>query len=87
MHGAQGEPHGEVVVSVISTADRDDLGYESPPGVIDEAERRGAQFEFGSQQINERSLRLIARDLRQGERAEAFLRFTNVADKNFLQYR
>ncbi len=85
--GLQGEPHGEVIASVISTADQEDLGYVSPPGVIDEAEREGAQFAFGSQQINERSLRLIARDLRLNERAEAFVRFTDVADKNFLQYR
>ena len=84
--GLRGEPHGEVIASVISTEDRD-LGYTSPPGVIDEAARRGATFEFGSQQINERSLRLIARDLRVGERAEALLRFAGGADKNFLQYR
>ncbi|MEE8116825.1 MAG: hypothetical protein V3T28_06940, partial [Gemmatimonadales bacterium] len=70
----------------ISTADKD-LGYTSPPGVIDEASRQGVAFEFTSQEINERSLRLIARDLRPGERAEAFRRFSNQADKNFLQYR
>ena len=84
--GLQGESHGEVIASVVSTAD-EDLGYTSPPGVIDVSERRGAAFEFGSQQINERSLRLIVRDLRVGERAEAFLRFADAADKNFLQYR
>ncbi|MCZ6918860.1 MAG: cell surface protein SprA [Gemmatimonadetes bacterium] len=84
--GLQGEPHGEVLASTISTADKD-LGYTSPPGVIDEASRQGAAFEFTSQEINERSLRLIARDLRLGERAEAFRRFSNEADKNFLQYR
>ncbi len=84
--GLDGEPHGEVTASIISTADQD-LGYISPPGVIDEAQREGAAFEFGSQEINERSLRLIARDLRVGERAEAFLRFATEQDKNFLQYR
>ena len=84
--GVQGESHGEVIASVVSTAD-EDLGYTSPPGVIDVSQRRGAAFEFGSQQINERSLRLIVRDLRVGERAEAFLRFADAADKNFLQYR
>ena len=84
--GFRGEPHGEVIASVISTEDRD-LAYTSPPGVVDAAARRGATFEFGSQQINERSLRLIARDLRGGERAEALLRFAGEADKNFLQYR
>ncbi len=86
LHGSDGEPHGEVVASIISTADQE-LGYVSPPGVIDEAQREGAAFEFGSQEINERSLRLIAQDLRVGERAEAFLRFATEADKNFLQYR
>lgn len=84
--GIQGEPHGEVIASVISTENQD-LGYESPPDVDDEAERRGSELGFGVEQINERSLRLIARDIRAGERAEAFVRFATEADKNFLAYR
>lgn len=84
--GSRGEPHGEVVASVVSTENRD-LGYAPPPGITNQAERRGQAFEFGSVQINEKSLRLLAGDLRTGERAEAFLRFVNEADKNFLRYR
>ena len=52
------------------------MGYTSPPGVFNSADRAGANLEFGSQQVNEKSLRLLARDLRLGERAEAFERFT-----------
>ena len=83
--GSQGEPHGEVIASIIST-ENEDLGYTSPPDIGDEAERRGSELGFGAQQINERSLRLIARDIRLGERAEAFVRFATEADKNFLAY-
>ncbi len=84
--GNRAQPHGEVVAAIVSTENRD-LGYTSPPGVIDQADRFGAAFQFGSQQINEQSLRLLARDLRVGERAEAFVRFADEADKNFLKYR
>jgi len=83
--GATGEPRGEVIVSTVSTENRD-VGYTSPPGVIDQADRQGAGLQFASQQINEKSLRVLARDLRAGERAEAFIRFTDEADKNFLRY-
>jgi hypothetical protein len=86
LSGKLGEPHGEVVASVISTEDRG-LGYTSPPGVTDQADRREAVFEFASTQINEKSLRVLATDLRAGERAEALRRFTNEAEKNFLAYR
>jgi hypothetical protein len=85
LDGAQGEPRGEVIVSTVSTESRD-LGYTSPPGVTDQADQQGAGLEFSSQQINEKSLRLLARDLRAGERAEAFIRFADEADKNFLRY-
>ncbi len=84
--GLQPATHGQVSASVIST-DNEDLGYVSPPGAPNEAERKGAALEFTTQQINERSLRLIATDLRVGERAEAFVRFADEADKNFLKYR
>jgi len=83
--GAEGEPRGEVIVSTVSTENRD-LGYRSPPGVTDAAANQGAGLEFASVQINEKSLRLLARDLRPGERAEAFIRFADEADKNFLRY-
>lgn len=85
LSGAVGQPRGEVVVSTVSTENRD-LGYTSPPGVVDQASERGAALQFASQQINEKSLRVLARDLRAGERAEAYLRFADEADKNFLRY-
>ncbi|HEX6104935.1 MAG TPA: hypothetical protein VFZ26_05085 [Gemmatimonadales bacterium] len=84
--GAAGQPHGEVSVSVISTENRIDLGYESPPGIVDEGSRLGGDRESGGQQINERSLRVIARDLRLGERAEAYLRFP-AGPQSLLTYR
>lgn len=85
LSGALGQPHGEVIVSTVSTENRD-VGYTSPPGVVDQAAQQGASLQFSSQQINEKSLRLLARDLRAGERAEAYLRFADEADKNFLRY-
>jgi hypothetical protein len=83
--GSTGEPHGEVVASVVTTENAD-LGYSPPPGVINQADQQGAGLQFASQQINEKSLRLLARGLRANERAEAFVRFTDEADKNFLRY-
>jgi len=85
LSGAVGQPRGEVIVSTVSTENRD-LGYTSPPGVVDQAAERGAALQFAAQQINEKSLRVLARDLRAGERAEAYLRFADEADKNFLRY-
>lgn len=84
--GARGEPHGAVVASFVST-EHVDLGYTPPPGTTDQADRFGVGFELGQQQVNERALRLQASDLRPGERAEVFVRFTDEADKNFLTYR
>ncbi len=84
--GARGSGTGEVIVTVVSTEDVQ-LGYVPPPGVRNQADRRDAGLQIGSQQINEKSLRLIARDLDVGERAEAYLRFTTEGDKNFLRYR
>ncbi len=84
--GASGQPHGEVVASVISTENRTDLGYEPPPGVTDQGASQGGGFQIGAQQINERSLRLLGADVRAGERAEAFLRFPE-GERNFLGYR
>jgi hypothetical protein len=55
--------------------------------VGDIADRFGADVQFGTQQINEQSLRLLVSDLRANERGEAYLRFVDEADKNFLRYR
>jgi hypothetical protein len=84
--GERGTGIGEVVASVVSTENQD-LGYTSPPGVVDEAGRRDAGFQLGAEQINERSMRVLARGVGIGERAEAYLRFTAEGDKNFLKYR
>jgi hypothetical protein len=84
--GERGTGTGEVVASVVST-ENGDLGYTPPPGVFDQAGRRDASFQLTSSEVNERSLRLLARGLDEGERAEAYLRFTTEGDKNFLKYR
>jgi hypothetical protein len=84
--GSLGEPSGEVIASVISTENRTDLGYESPPGVFEGVSRRGGDRSSLGTQINEKSLRLIARGLELGERAEAYLRFP-AGPQNMLGYR
>ena len=84
--GAVGQPHGEVSASVVSTEDRIDLGYSPPPGVFDATSRRGGDQQSLGTQINEKSLRIVGRDLRTGERAEAYLRFAAGA-QNLLTYR
>ncbi len=84
--GQRGTGSGEVVASIVST-ENTDLGYTPPPGVVDQAGRRDASFQLGAVQINERSMRVLARGLGQGERAETYLRFTTEGDKNFLKYR
>ena len=84
--GERGTGIGEVVAAIVST-ENGDLGYTSPPGVGDQAGRRDAGLQLGAVQINERSLRLLARGVATGERAEAYLRFTAEGDKNFLKYK
>lgn len=86
LSGSRGQGHGEVIASVVSTENRADLGYEPPPGVTDQGSQAGGGFNVGAVQINERSLRLIASDVRVGERAEAFYRFPE-GERNFLGYR
>src|SRR5207247_2403905 len=56
--GERGTGTGEVVASVVSTENQD-LGYTSPPGVIDEASRRDAGLQVGVTQVSEQSLRLL----------------------------
>lgn len=83
--GATGLPHGAVSVSIVSTENRTDLGYESPPGVSDEAARRGGDRASQGTQINEKSLRIVGSELGINERAEAYLRFT-TGPQNLLTY-
>ncbi|HEU4681863.1 MAG TPA: hypothetical protein VFS51_08965, partial [Gemmatimonadales bacterium] len=85
LSGAIGKPVGEVIASVISTENRVDLGYESPPGVLEGLLKRG-DLQAAGIQINEKSLRLIGRQLDPGDRAEAYLRFP-AGPQNLLNYR
>lgn len=84
--GSLGEPSGEVIASIVSTENRTDLGYESPPGVIESVSRVGGDQSSLGTQINEKSLRLIASGLQPGQRAEAYLRFP-AGPQNVLGYR
>ncbi len=85
LSGSSGALRGEVAVSVITTEDSE-LGYESPPGVTDEGVRADQAVQIGVTQVNETALRVLATDLRVGERAEAFTRFAIDADRNFPEY-
>ncbi len=84
--GATGLPHGSISTSVVSTENRTDLGYESPPGVTDNVSRVGGDRESQGTQINEKSLRIVGRQLGINERAEAYLRFP-AGPQNLLNYR
>jgi hypothetical protein len=83
--GSIGNPTGEVIVSTVSTENRTDLGYESPPGVVEALSKRADLGSRGTQ-INEKSLRIIGRNLGTGDRAEAYLRFP-AGPQNALTYR
>jgi len=86
LSGSLGAAHGEVVTSVVSTENRSDLGYVPPPGTVDQGATTTGALQLGTVQINETSLRVIGRDVRPGERAEAFYRFPE-GQRNFLGYR
>ncbi len=85
LSGAIGKPFGEVIASVVSTENQIDLGYEPPPGVLEGVLKRGDVQASGTQ-VNEKSLRLIGRQLDVGDRAEAYLRFP-AGPQNLLNYR
>jgi hypothetical protein len=76
--GATAEPRGELQVVSISTQDID-LGYVSPPGVRNAPATITPGNAQVVQQVNEKSLRVIARDLRTDERAEAYTRLPSGA--------
>ncbi len=83
--GSTGVSHGDVSVSAITTENLE-LGYVPPPGVVSATKDvAGGQSSLG-QQINEKALRVVAKDLRSGERAEAYFRFLGDA-RNLLSYR
>lgn len=83
--GSTGEPHGEVITAIVST-ENTELGYTSPPGTGNQLNDRNAGQGALGTQVNEKSLRIIGRDLLLGERAEAYLRFPAGA-QNLLNYR
>ncbi len=83
--GNVGPPDGEVVVTVITTEDVN-LGYTSPPGVVQAAERTDVGQEAQGTQINEKALRILSDSLDVGERAEAYLRFPS-GSQSMLKYR
>ncbi len=83
--GATAETNGQVVIGSVSTQDVE-LGYTSPPGVTDaSANVTTTQAEF-AQQINEKSLRIVATDIHQGQRAEGYNRLPD-GSRNLLAYR
>ncbi len=85
LSGAIGQPHGEVLTATVST-ENVEVNYQSPPGVRGSLNDRNAgQNQLGTQ-VNEKSLRVIARGLQVNERAEAYLRFPAGA-QNLLNYR
>ena len=65
---------------------REDLVYDSPPGVTDQADNLQTPFDPTRVQINERSLRLQAGGLAKYDRAEAFFRFPE-GQKSFMSYK
>lgn len=79
---------GSVIATVIGTADRDSvsgLNYQSPPGVVEGADRRLTGLENEVIQINEKSMRLLAVNLDPLQRAETYFRFPE-GQKNFMGY-
>lgn len=85
LSGSVSGAEGEVLTSVVST-ENVELGYTSPPGARNAVNDRNAgQGSLGSQ-INEKSLRIVARGLGIGQRAEAYLRFP-AGPQNLLNYR
>ncbi len=83
--GATGQPQGEVATTVISTENQE-LGYEPPPGVVNQVNRKDGGRDVQGTQINEKSLRVLAQGLNAGDRAEAFFRFP-AGPQSMLRYR
>ena len=87
--GGERSSFGTVLASTIGTQDKDSVSgliYESPPGVVDQADIRVTGVQNQRVVINERSLRLTATQLGKYERAEAYYRFPEGA-RNFQQYK
>ena len=77
---------GFVITSTIGTTDSSaSVVYQPPPGVGDQPEVKGAQFQGGLTQINESSMRIQAGNLGLYHRAEAYLRFP-TGPQHFLGF-
>lgn len=92
LHGLGGEQEalgGFVIASSIGTADRDStrgLIYDPPPGVTDAPEQQETGIGFSGGAINETSMRILAGEMPDQSRAEAYLRFPE-GDRNVMAYR
>jgi hypothetical protein len=84
LSGSTGLPHGGVVAATVST-ENVELGYTPPPGALNALNDKNAGSGQLTQQVNEKSLRVIASDLQVGERAEVYTRFASGA-QNLLNY-
>ncbi len=87
--GGQRPSLGLLFASTIGTQDKDSLSglmYDSPPGVIDQAEQKLIGIENQRIVINERSMRMTATQLNRYDRVESYYRFPEGA-KNFQQYK
>jgi Motility related/secretion protein len=87
--GAEQAGSGSVNANVIGTQDRglaSGISYESPPGVVDEADTKQSSFATNRIQVNEHSLRVTASDLSRYDRAEVYFRFPE-GEKNFMGYK
>jgi hypothetical protein len=92
LNGLGGEQEtlgGFVIASSIGTQDRDStrgLIYDPPPGVTDAPETQETGIGFSGGAINETSMRLLAGDMPNQSRAEAYVRFPE-GDRNVMAYR
>jgi hypothetical protein len=84
LSGSTGLPHGDVVAATVST-ENVELGYTPPPGAANSLNDKNVGSGQLTQQINEKSLRVIATDLALNERAEAYVRFAS-GSQNLLNY-
>jgi hypothetical protein len=92
LNGLGGEQQtlgGYVIATSIGTQDRDStrgLVYDPPPGVTDAPEQQETGIGFAGGSINETSMRLLAGEMPNLSRAEAYLRFPE-GDRNVMAYR
>ena len=83
--GSTAEPQGAVTVGSISTQDIE-VGYTPPPGVTQLPANIANDPAQAAQQVNEKSLRIIATTLDGGRRAEGYTRLTS-GSQNLQAYR